>query len=376
MAHRPTSSTSCRARPGGATCSTAPLRFPHLLRYRRLDAPALYDELRMPQRLQAVLAGQAGDYLLPPGAGVAAPARRAGRGYDRGAYYPEKHFPHFIDRIAQWIAAQPGCRIMLEHEVDRIVVENGPRRRRADQDRRASSRRAATSRTSIPARTAALVGREHVAADLPATRSDYAYSCSTFTHLSRRARARSPRARLRLVQRVALPARRHQPIYGDQLERHDLTNPWLFLATPTLHSDAPGLAPPVTRCSRWRRAATTRFSKRCAPRIAARTTARRRGCGTRCSTCSRRATPRLRRHLAIHVAGTPTTNADSAALLGETLTARRSLRLTRAGPASPSTPRSQSVPGQRDGRLSEHRGTVASGIRLYDHLALGGRSGA
>ena len=30
-----------------------------------------------------------------------------------------------------------------------------------------------------------------------------------------------------------------------QGEAHDLTDPWLFLSTPTLHSDAPGLAPPL-----------------------------------------------------------------------------------------------------------------------------------
>jgi len=33
-------------------------------------------------------------------------------------------------------------------------------------------------------------------------------------------------------------------IHVDQAEHNDLSDPWLFLATPTLHTAAPGLAPP------------------------------------------------------------------------------------------------------------------------------------
>jgi len=33
-------------------------------------------------------------------------------------------------------------------------------------------------------------------------------------------------------------------IYADQGERNDLSDPWLFMSTATLHSDEPGLAPP------------------------------------------------------------------------------------------------------------------------------------
>jgi len=34
-------------------------------------------------------------------------------------------------------------------------------------------------------------------------------------------------------------------IYADQGERNDLSDPWLFMSTATLHSDEPGLAPPA-----------------------------------------------------------------------------------------------------------------------------------
>ena len=33
-------------------------------------------------------------------------------------------------------------------------------------------------------------------------------------------------------------------MYDDQIVRHDLSNPWLFMSTPVLHTDEPGLCPP------------------------------------------------------------------------------------------------------------------------------------
>jgi phytoene dehydrogenase-like protein len=36
-------------------------------------------------------------------------------------------------------------------------------------------------------------------------------------------------------------------LYDDQLVRHDLSDPWMFLSTPSLHSDAPGICPPGTQ---------------------------------------------------------------------------------------------------------------------------------
>jgi all-trans-retinol 13,14-reductase len=99
----------------------APLRFPNLLRHRSWTLQRLYDQLRMPARLQTVLAGQAGDYLLPPEEVSLLLHVALVRAYDRGAYYPRKHFQHFIGAVADSVATRPGCALLLRTEVDRIL---------------------------------------------------------------------------------------------------------------------------------------------------------------------------------------------------------------------------------------------------------------
>lgn len=79
---------------------TAPFRFGHLLKYKSWTLGRLYDALRMPPRLRAILAGQSGDYLLPPKEVSLLLHVALVRAYDRGAFYPEKHYVHFIDSIA------------------------------------------------------------------------------------------------------------------------------------------------------------------------------------------------------------------------------------------------------------------------------------
>jgi all-trans-retinol 13,14-reductase len=221
--------------------ATAPLRFPKLLRHRHATLGEVFDAFRLPPRLRAVLAGQCGDYLLPPGQVSFLLHVALTAGYDGGAFYPELHYGHFVDRIVESIRAQPGCGVELGVEVERIQVEG---------DRvtgvRSTDGRLWTGRTVIsnidPARTAALLD----APSLPARwrrKLEYAYSSSSYTLY---------------LGLHGIDLREHgfgrwnvwhyphddlDRIYADQIERGDLSNPWMFLSTPTLHSRAPGLAP-------------------------------------------------------------------------------------------------------------------------------------
>lgn len=223
---------------------TAPLRFPHLLRHRRSTLQELYDALRMPARLQTVLAGQAGDYLLPPSEVSLLLHVALVRGYDRGAYYPKKHYQHFIGSIADRFASRPGCRLLLNSEVDRILVERG----RVTGVRTASGElhRARRYVSNVdPRRTAALIGERSLPRDY-LEKLRYAYSGSTITlYLGIR----------------GLDLRDHgfgsfnvwhypqddlNEIYRRQLAG-ELDDPWLFMSTPTLHTDEPGLCPPGTQ---------------------------------------------------------------------------------------------------------------------------------
>jgi phytoene dehydrogenase-like protein len=281
-------------------------RFRHLLRYARSTLEDVYDALRMPAHLGAILAGQSGDYLLPPRDVSFLLHVALVCGYDRGAYYPRDHYASLVDAIAGSLRGRPGCALHLEHAVERIDVAGG----RVVGVVTANGRRF-TARRYIsnvdPRRTAELAGPEHLARD--AKRLRYEYSCGTIT--------------LYLAVK-GLDLRDHgfgsfnvwhyphddiNGMYDAQLGRHDLDNPWLFMSTPTLHSDAPGLCPPghqvleVATCADHASFADLRRRDRRAYNLEKKRIRER-----MLDVIEARYVPRLRDHLALRLVGTPATN--------------------------------------------------------------------
>ena len=227
---------------GWRELATAPLRFPHLLRHQRWTLQRLYDHVRMPRRLQAVLAGQAGDYLLPPEDVSLLLHVALVRGYDRGAYYPERHFAHLVDSLADSLRARPGCELLLDTpiarlEVDRdrvtgVVARDG---RRFTADRYVSN--------VDPRRTAGMIDAARVPRAWRA-RLDYPYSSGNLT-LYLGVRDLDLRAHGFGNWNVwHYPHDDLNAIYRQQLAGTDVGDPWLFMSTPTLHTDVPGLCPP------------------------------------------------------------------------------------------------------------------------------------
>jgi all-trans-retinol 13,14-reductase len=346
---------------------TAAFRFPKLLRYRNWTLQRFYDHVQMPKLLQAVLAGQSGDYLLPPEQVSFVLHVSLIENYGRGAYYPRQHFFHLIDSVVQRIREQPGCAVLMAHEVRRIVVED---QRVVGVETAAGQRfRARRYISNVdPAATAALVeGGQWPSRDR--RKLDYEYSCSTFT--------------LYLGVK-GLDLREHgfgsfnvwhyphddiNRMYRDQLERHDLSDPWLFLATPTLHSDQPGIAPSghqilevATSCDfmhfkRVReqgRAAYTKEKLKVRDRIL--------------DILEANYVPGLRKHMAMRVAGTPLTNAQycrapQGNAYGTALTPAQLQRIDFETPI-----RNLYLVNATAGYPSIG-GTIGSGMRLYDRLA-------
>ena len=285
----------------------AAYRYRHVLRHLRSTLDDVYDRLQMPPRLRAILAGQSGDYLLPPRDVSFLLHVALVTNYDRGAYYPRKHFFHFVESMARTITEQPGCAVLLEHEVDRIHVDRGRVLGVSTRNGQHFTARRYISNVD-PRQTARLAGESHFGGK-DAKRLRYDYSCGTFTmYLG--------------VQGLDLREHGfgshnvwHYPhedlnrIYDDQLVRHDMSHPWLFLSTPTLHSDEPGLCPPghqilevATCCDHARFDRLRRDDRR----------------GYNLEKKKIRETildvlegyvPRLRDHLAIRLTGTPVTNA-------------------------------------------------------------------
>ncbi len=277
-----------------------------LLRYLRWTLADFYDHLGMPPLLRAILAGQSGDYLLPPRDVSLLLHVALVCGYDKGAYYPRYHFFAFVDAVADVIRRAPGSALLLEHEVERIDVDRGRVARVSTRNGQTFTARRYVSNVD-PRRTAELAGVGAFTRD--ARRLDYAYSYGTFTmYLA--------------VKGVDLRDHGfgsfnvwHYPhadidrMYDDQLVRHDLSNPWLFISTPTLHSNEPGLCPPgeqileiatvvdhdrFARLRRDNRRAYNREKKQIVDRVL--------------GLLEARYVPRLRDHLTLRVAGTPATN--------------------------------------------------------------------
>lgn len=272
----------------------------HVLRYMKWTLEELYDRIRMPEKLRAFLAGQCGDYLLPPRDVSLLLHAALVCGYDKGAYYPKRHFFHFIETVANKVSS-----LLLEHEVDRIVVEG----KRAIGVTTKNGKRFTAERVISnldPKTTMKLAG---LARPENAKYLDYEYSGSTFT----------------LYLGIAgLDLRNHgfgshnvwhyphadlNRVYDDQLIRHDLHEPWLFLSTPTLHSDQPGLCPAghqilevATSCD-YDRFAQMRSTDRRAYNL------EKKRIRERIETIlEERYIPRLREHIVMRVAGSPTTN--------------------------------------------------------------------
>lgn len=296
-----------RITPWVAICSAH--RHWRLLRYLKWTLADFYDHVGMPPLLRAVLAGQSGDYLLPPRDVSFLLHVALVEGYDRGAYYPERHFFHFVDTIADVVRTSPGCQLLLEHEVERIDVEGSRVASVTTRNGRTFTAKRYLSNVD-PRRTVELAGaRGRGAFARDRRRLDYDYSCGTFT--------------LYLALRE-LDLREHgfgsfnvwhyphadiDRMYDDQLVRNDLSSPWLFMSTPTLHSHAPGLCPPGeqileiataldhTRYERLRREDRREYNR-----------AKKRLVDTVLDLVEARYVPRLREHLTMRIAGTPATN--------------------------------------------------------------------
>jgi all-trans-retinol 13,14-reductase len=274
-----------------------------LLRYLRWTLADLYDHLDMPPLLRAILAGQSGDYLLPPRDVSLLLHVALVCGYDKGAYYPERHFFHFVDAIADVVRTSPGCAVLLEHEVEKIRVDGKRVVGVSTRNGRTFTARRYVSNVD-PRRTSELTGNA-----LDRSRLDYEYSCGTFTmYLA--------------VRGIDLRDHGfgswnvwHYPhsdidrMYDDQLVRHDLSNPWLFMSTPTLHSGEPGLCPPgeqlleiATALDHGRFATLRNADRRAYNRE------KKRIVDTVLDVLEEHYVPRLREHLALRIAGTPATN--------------------------------------------------------------------
>ncbi len=339
-----------------------------LLRYLSWTLADFYDHVGMPPLLRAILAGQSGDYLLPPrDISFLLHVALVG-GYDKGAYYPKNHFFHFVDTIADVIRSTPGCAILLEQEVERIDVDGGRVTGVVTKDGRVFRAQRYVSNVD-PRRTAELATEGAFARDR--SRLAYEYSCGTFTMY---------------LAVKDLDLREHgfgsfnvwhyphddiDRMYDDQLVRHDLSNPWLFMSTPTLHSDEPGLCPPdeqileiATAVDHARFARLRREDRRAYNRE------KKRIVETLLDLVAARYVPRLREHLSLRLAGTPATNERFCrAPAGNSYGASLVPANVRPGRGPYRSAVDNLWMANATAGFPSVAGAVAAGLRLYEELA-------
>lgn len=100
-------------------------KVPTIIKYKRATVQDLFDECGLGKEAQAVLCANAGDFMLPPERLSLFMYVALFGGYNTGAYYPTKHYRYYIDRLAKFITDHEGCHIYYETEVTKINTDGG-----------------------------------------------------------------------------------------------------------------------------------------------------------------------------------------------------------------------------------------------------------
>ena len=202
----------------------------------------LYDELQLSPRLQVVLAGQSGDYALPPDEVALITHASLVWDYSAGAYYPKYHFKRFVGTIVEAITERDGV-VRYSIPINGIEVRDGAVQSvTADGDRYVASRGYISDLD--PKLTVQLMDGGEGLSDRERRRlTDYEYSASVFNiYLGLDERFDPERYGIGNWNVWYYPTWDLNAAYRQQLEG-DLDRPWIFMSCPTLKSSEPGLAP-------------------------------------------------------------------------------------------------------------------------------------
>ncbi|MBD2315179.1 NAD(P)/FAD-dependent oxidoreductase [Desertifilum sp. FACHB-1129] len=203
----------------------------------------LYNHVGLSPKLQDLLAGQSGDYALPPQEIALLTHTSLVWDYSEGAYYPQHHFKHLVDSIVEAIALRNGV-VRLSTPVEHIEVRDRQVQSITAQGETYHARKAYISDLD-PKLTVHLMHRADALSPQEHQRlTGYQYSTSAFNlYLGLDSRFEPERYGLGNWNIWYYPTGNLNQAYQRQLEG-DLSHPWIFLSCPTLKSSAPGMAPP------------------------------------------------------------------------------------------------------------------------------------
>ncbi|NET39015.1 MAG: NAD(P)/FAD-dependent oxidoreductase [Cyanothece sp. SIO1E1] len=214
----------------------------HLFGRRNWTLQDLYDHIGLSPKLQTLLAGQSGDYALPPQEIALMTHASLVWDYSEGAYYPKHHFKHLVDTIVEAITLGGGV-VKYSTPVEQIEVKNHCVQSVTAGGETYQAKQAYISdldpklTVQLMANPAALSKQEHHRL------TDYEYSASAFNiYLGLDQRFDPKRYGIGNWNLWYYPDSDLNHAYQQQLAGH-LNHPWIFLSCPTLKSSEPGMAP-------------------------------------------------------------------------------------------------------------------------------------
>ncbi|MDJ0774559.1 MAG: NAD(P)/FAD-dependent oxidoreductase [Mastigocoleus sp. MO_167.B18] len=215
----------------------------HLFLKRNWTLQDLYDHVGLSAKLQAVLAGQSGDYALPPKEIALLTHTSLVWDYLEGAYYPKHHFRHFVNTIVEAITVGGGV-VKLSTPVEHIQV-NEDKIQSVIADGSVYQAIHGYISDLDPKLTVQLMHDSQVLSKRELKRlTDYEYSSSAFNiYLGLDSRFEPENYGIGNWNIWYYPTGNLNAEYEKQL-RGDMSHPWIFLSCPTMKTDEPGIAPP------------------------------------------------------------------------------------------------------------------------------------
>ncbi|HEY9596611.1 MAG TPA: NAD(P)/FAD-dependent oxidoreductase, partial [Cyanophyceae cyanobacterium] len=214
----------------------------HLFKRRTWTLQDLYNYVGLSPKLQAVLAGQSGDYALPPAEIALFTHTSVVWDYSEGAYYPKHHFKHFVDTIVEAITSGGG-RVLYSTPVEHIEVNEGNVQSVTAGGKTYQAKIAYISDID-PKLTVELMQSPKAFSQQERERlTGYKYSASAFNiYLGLDSRFDPQRYGLGNWNIWYYPDSNLNRAYQQQLDGN-LDHPWIFLSSPTLKSSELGMAP-------------------------------------------------------------------------------------------------------------------------------------
>lgn len=204
----------------------------------------LYNHVGLSPKLQNLLAGQSGDYALPPNEIALLTHTALVWDYSEGAFYPKHHFKQFVDTIVEAITTRQGV-VQLSTPVAHIEVVDRQVQYVATADGEIYRAKQAYISDLDPKLTVQLMHTAEALSSHEHQRlTGYQYSASAFNvYLGLDSRFEPERYGLGNWNIWYYPTGDLNQEYQQQLQG-DLSHPWIFLSCPTMKSREPGMAPP------------------------------------------------------------------------------------------------------------------------------------